>query len=329
MAEDRVIELLRLADEPCRHIDEFYAHSTLVAGCGAFMDLLQGFYQDWSRQPSLVRLPPKQVFHSAADGGDFRVMPCMIDSLGIQFVKIIGTNAAQRIVPDKISVGKALLLDTTDHFVRMTFDVAALSSFRTAAIAVLAYRLSVPAAESIALVGAGRIGFYTALILRRWLGVRSFLVVDPAEPNRERFETLRAHALPDTMVRYLPFADACAEAGALFLATTSRAALCDPECCGHLRFVASVGADADDLSEVAGSMLRTHQLWTDSRQSMLLGDMRRWRDEARIDGVAVPELRELIQSPVPASQPKPILFISTGVAVQDALVCHFIDRQGR
>lgn len=140
MREEQIKTLLRLHDEPCQYISEMQAHAVLMRHSGEFFERLEALYRDWGAGALTVDLPVKQVFNRAGVAGDFRVMPCTIDALALNAVKVIGTNEEQRHIRDKICVGKAMLIDPDDHHVFALFDVCALSSFRTAAIACLAYR---------------------------------------------------------------------------------------------------------------------------------------------------------------------------------------------
>ncbi|MDZ7750204.1 MAG: hypothetical protein U5S82_00765 [Gammaproteobacteria bacterium] len=321
-AQAQIKELLRLADEPWVYIDEMQAHGAVMAGCERFMDRLLAFYRAWGDATVAVDLPPKQVFRQAGVRGDFRVMPCVLGDDGLKIVKVIGTNEEERQVRDKICVGKSLLVDPYDNHVYAVLDVCALSSFRTAAVSVLALRLCGAGGDPVGLVGMGRIGFYTACILHRWLGVDRILAADPDPRRRADFSALCAHYLPALAVEMLPLAAVTAASNALFLATTSEEPLVGADNGAHLGFVASVGADADNLSEVDATLLGSHRVVADSRDSMRLGDMRRWADAGLLKPGAVAELRDLAAAGPPTAPQW--LFISTGIAVQDALVNRFV-----
>jgi len=56
-------------------------------------------------------------------------------------------------------------------------------------------------------------------------------------------------------------------------------------------------------------------------QSMCLGDMKKWKTDIRFDETPT-ELKEFILEEY--KENRNILFISTGIAIQDALVCNFI-----
>ena len=213
-------------------------------------------------------------------------------------------------------------MDPYDHHVFALFDVCALSSFRTAAIACAAYRASGQQATMIGLAGAGRIGFYTAYLLHTIFGVARLGVCDPDHSQYARLLALCDHYLPGLRLERLPLEVLCERSQALFLSTTSTVSLCDKGNSARLQFIASVGADADNLSEIDASLLESHRLITDARQSICLGDMRRWQADGLIDENQLTELKTFVHEPPDATAR--LLFISTGVAVQDALVCQFV-----
>lgn len=318
-------KLLRLSDEPCRHISEVEVHDVLMAHSHAFMDELASFYRHWPADAegvASVQLPIKQVFSQAACAGDFRVMPCVIEPLQLKMVKVIGTNEEQHQIKDKICVGKAALIDYRDNYIYALFDVCALSSFRTAAIACLAFSSTGLKSFDVGLVGAGRIGFYTAVILHRWLGISTVRVIDPDAENLARFCALCARYLPNMNITIMTSINSFANEEAIFIATTSQEPICHATNSRGVRFISSVGADADNLSELDETLLATHELITDSTQSMCLGDMKRWQDCGQLSPQQVTELKDAIDQPLRNDENR--LFISTGVALQDALVCNFI-----
>jgi ornithine cyclodeaminase/alanine dehydrogenase-like protein (mu-crystallin family) len=312
--------LLRLAPEPCIHFSEHQVHETLFTHAREFMDRLHTFYRDWQDETE-IDLPVKQVFSQPQLAGDFRVMPCTIAKRKLKMVKIIGTNEAQKTVIDKICVGKAALIDYYDNHIYALFDVCALSSFRTAAISCLAFQIGRKNHLPTGLIGSGRIGFYTAYLLHHWCHVDQLHVHDPCPENRQRFAQLCHHYLPNLAINQCSKDTLLDHCSALFLATTADTAICNRNNSGHLQFISSVGADADNLSEIDASLLTTHQLVTDSVQSACLGDMSRWNNDGLL-AQNLTELRTLHNMPLLETQK--ILFISTGVAVQDALTCQFI-----
>lgn len=320
MDNRQIIKLLRLEEEPYRYIGENDVHDVVIRYCSEIMDKFTDFYFNWHWNEDEIILPTKQVFTSKDAAGDYRVMPCSIETDRIKFVKIIGTNEEERKIKDKISVGKALLIDHFDNYVVAILDVGALSSFRTAAISVIALHASNIFPRHIGLIATGRIGFYTAYILYRWKNIRSFRVYDTNISNFENFRELCTHYMPDVQIDFAPFDTVVGECDALFLATDSGLPLLDARNAENVQFISSVGADADNLSEIGPSLLQTHELVTDSAQSMCLGDMKKWIDEGAMIQSPV-ELKHFIHQ---SRSKKPVLFISTGIAIQDAIVSKFV-----
>ena len=323
-----ITDLLRLPEEPCQSFNEEDIHRILVDNVIEFMDLLERFYLAWQKDNGIVIQPKKQLFTTSEFKGDLRVMPCIIDGFEgrtIKAVKVIGTNEEEKIIKDKICVGKALLVNTTDNFVEGMFDVCALSSFRTAAISVLAYRHAADIKEKqIGIIGTGRIAYYTALILNSWLGIERIHACDKNPDMLDRFYQLIGEQVD---VSKQPLSSLCKYSQAVFLATTSEQPVLGISEAGGIPFISSVGADADNLCELDKSLAAGRHLISESRQNIYFGDMNRWRSEGLISTNDITELRSLVGC---QTKIRPCLFISTGTAVQDALVCQFIkDHAGR
>jgi len=330
----REASLLRLHAEPCVYYPETVVHQALMAGLRPFMDTLERFYLAWARDPAAITHPVKQVYERPGVRGDWRVMPCAVDGRsslsdacggGIDAVKVIGTNEEGRIVGDKISVGKALLLHPIDHHVEAIFDVAALSSFRTAAISVLAWKYCGHDPHAVAgIVGAGRIGFYTAAILREWLDCRRLRVHDADEARSGLLAETIAERFGGS-VEPGSLEEACRGSRALFLATSSPRPVVDAELGRNASFISSVGADADNLSELAPDLAAGHLLVSESPYTIACGDLRRWHAAGLIGPDDIRLLADVIGDATGGTDPRrPAIFVSTGTAVQDALICWFL-----
>ena len=323
MHSQEIKQLLRLQDEPCISVSDIEAHDILMANSTEFMDELKKSYIDWGDGKKWVKVPKKKIIYTPNLKGDFRVMPCITDfSGGIKAVKVIGTNEENKSIKDKISVGKMLLIDWYDNYVYATIDACVLSSFRTAAISLLSYSLVYEKNDSIGLLGLGRIGFYTAIILHRWLGIKQINCYDSNSIISKKFEKLLSFYAPELSINILDSENTIAKSTALFLATDSETSILNSEISSHLKFVSSVGADANNLSELDETMIDNFEIITDSIQSILLGDMHKWCENGLLSEGNVTELKDIINLNV--SIEKSILFISTGIAVQDALIGQFI-----
>ncbi len=328
MHTDELKLLLRLQDEPCISISDIEAHDILMTNSTEFMDELKILYKEWGNGKKWVTIPEKKIINTPNLAGDFRVMPCITDfSGGIKAVKVIGTNEENRTIKDKISVGKMLLIDWYDNYVYAIIDACVLSSFRTAAISLLAYSLKYNKnQDSIGILGLGRVGFYTAILLHRWLGVTHINCYDSNTEIGEKFKKLVSYYSPDLTLNMLEKEPLIKDSTSLFLATDSEIALLNAKNSSHLKFISSVGADADNLSELDESIIQDCNIITDSIQSMLLGDMKIWSDKKLLSKDDVVELKDIINSKEILKENT--LFISTGVALQDAIIGKFIvDKQ--
>lgn len=319
-------DLFRLHNEPCMYYSEMQIHRALMINLHPFMNMLERFYFAWQADNKIVNLPRKQVFTTEGLKGDFRVMPCVINNFEekiIKAVKIIGTNEEEKHIKDKNAVGKALLIDATDNFVKGIFDVCALSSFRTAAISALAFKHTVGSTQQqVGLIGTGRIGSYMAVILSRWLQVGELYVHDINQKRLDQFKEIFSRKIK---INDMSFNEICNSCTAVFLSTTSTSPLLKENNAKNIQFISSVGADADNLSELHESLLKNRQVISESRQNISFGDLRRWHEAGLIKEAQVTELRDIMGSL--KKQKQPVLFISTGTAIQDALICQFLFEQ--
>jgi ornithine cyclodeaminase/alanine dehydrogenase-like protein (mu-crystallin family) len=253
-------------------------------------------------------------------------MPCIIQDFErklIKAVKVIGSNIEQRKVKDKISVGKALLLHPQDNFVQAVFDVGSLSSFRTAAISVLAYKyLSGKGSRRTGIIGAGRVGFYTALILHKWLGMRKIYLSDANAKQLSNFLKGTALSLPKLKVTAGTLSELSRGSDALFLTTNTRMPILSDENAGSVKFISSIGADSNTQSELEASILKGRRTFTDSKSGLRFGDLKHWLGKGLIHEGEITELRDVngAQTTIKTKS----LFVSTGIAVHDALACQFL-----
>ncbi len=316
-------KLLRIEDEPFKIIDDITVHELLINDIISFMDFLKIFYEEWSVNDNFINLPIKSIYTTDNIKGDFRIMPCIINKdKKIKAVKIIGTNEENNTIKDKISVGKMLLIDWYDNYVYSAIDACVLSSFRTAAISVLAYSLY-EFTGNISIIGTGRIGFYTAVILHKYLKIDKIYYNDIKLENRLNFEKLCQTYIPDLKIIYEEKIEKLNKnSESIFLCTDSSKSILNDANIYDIKFVSSIGADADNLSELDGSLIGKFSIITDSKQSTLLGDMKKWKEKKLLNEQSITELKDLIYKEKEKNQR--VMFISTGVAVQDAIIGKFI-----
>ena len=313
---------LRPHAAPCRHWDEATVHRRLTADPAGYLAFARGYLADLAAGRARVQMPPKLVLDDPPDdrgGGDFRLMPCVLRGpLGtLKTVKIIGTNRAQRLLPGQITVGELLVLDAAEQCVTERFEACLLSSARTGLVAALALAALAPAARRIAIVGAGRVGYYAALYCAAALPLTRIELVDTdAARAAATAQALREAGLP---CRAAAVADPAGDAW--LLATTSARAFCAPPPAAP-PVVLSVGADAAAQRELTDAWAGRAALWVDSADAVNYGDLLAWRRAGLIDDTAPPDLLTLLSKP-PAAGPWR-LFVSTGCALYDNLTAAYL-----
>ena len=318
-------DVLRLSDEPARYWSDHRIHKALSADPSGFIEFMTEGLQAVANGSAHIDMPPKQIFadeciegDSSGDSpGDFRIMPCVLrwGARHWKTVKVVGTNYAQRVVPDKITVGKALVLHPEENFVTDIIDACILSSARTGACAVIAANALGASRERVAIVGSGRVGFYAALYLCAQGGV-SMLAFHDSVAQRA---TLAAQALaaifPDIEILA---SSGDPDADLVISATTSTRPLLHP---GRTlaSTVISLGADTDEQRELDPAWRQEADLYVESIDSLRYGDLKHW-------GVSVGEVTELsrlLVSGRQAAQGRSV-FISTGSALFDNLAIGYL-----
>ncbi len=306
---------------PCRHWDEAEIHRRLCADPAGYLAFAADYLADLTSGRAQLQMPAKQVLDDP-DGGDFRLMPCVVRGPRgtLKSVKIIGTNRRQTLLPGQITVGELLVLDAEEQFVRERFDACLLSSARTGLVAALALGRLAPQARRVAVIGAGRVGFYTVLYCAALATVER---IDIADRDYARAldvaKTLARHGL---RCRAVKSADPGCDAW--LLATTSAEPFCKPPPAAPA-VVVSLGADAAGQRELANAWAGRATLWVDSADAVNYGDLLTWRRQGLIDDTPPPDLLALLDHPsAPAAPGEQRLFISTGCALYDNMTAAYL-----
>lgn len=230
--------------------------------------------------------------------GDFRPMTCFTDRAKV--VKVIATNPVRMKHPS-ISVGTVIAFDMEENYPIALFDASALSSVRTAAMALLAMEFnSIPEEVRVLLIGRGRIGKY--------------------------FQQMSTTIFPDTYLHSTDLEDGNLSASQMdtyngydvvVTATNSMEAIITPDNC-DAKLVISVGADTHFHRELSHDFLRSRgDIYVDVMDAKHIGDLELAKDLHSGFGIqgdlfAMMERRNAE------------VFISVGSPLMDALTVEFL-----
>jgi ornithine cyclodeaminase/alanine dehydrogenase-like protein (mu-crystallin family) len=316
-APSTIATLLRLAPEPCVYLDDLQVHRLLI-------DHLPDVVARLEAALRLVGSPPtlespyglKKVYRLGDTPGDFRIM-AYADAATMS-VKLIGTNEASTVVPDKISVGKLAVVHPVDHHIMALLDACVLSSLRTALGIAVAFRASgLSAPRRLGIVGGGRVGIYTALAFQR-LGLADEVTLSDVSPQRLRDAAAVLAIEHGPTVMFAPAETILNRCDTVVLATTARTPILGgPDLNGRpIRFLASVGADADNLSELHPDVICRVRLVIGSPLCLGLGDLRRWAADDLLPATAC-YLHDLVSGRSQVGGSGPICYVSTGFPLLD------------
>jgi len=329
MTESDLHRLLRLNPEPYTFHDDAAVGRALLARPRDYLDHLYGALTALSEGRARVEMPSKQVFADPGQRSDFRVMPCVtrFPDRVRKTVKIVGTNWPRKIVPGEISVGQAFALHPAENFIEHGFAACILSSARTGACAAIAMRLLDLPVDHLAVFGAGRVGFFTALYAAALGRTKRIDFCDLDGPRADLAARLVADRWVglETGVFNASALDRAAESGfcpdALVLATDSERELFDGS--GHRPgLVISLGADTDWQREVDADALAHYQLVVDTVDSLKWGDGKRFGAMNLLAQRPVRTFEDLLRDRTGARAPT--LVLSTGSALFDNLTIDYL-----
>ncbi|MFN9488816.1 MAG: hypothetical protein ACK59Y_03425 [Betaproteobacteria bacterium] len=316
--------VLRTALEPYAVLDDAAVHRLLSESPQDYFDHLLTRLRDIAAGRVSVELPPKQVFADSDGGADFRVMPCVTRSAGhaVKTVKLVGTNLAQRQVPDQITVGKALVIDATENYITHVVDACLLSSARTGLCAALAIHLLARRRRRLKVIGSGRVGYYSALYAASCCGVTGIEFIDRDAARAQAAAQALAARRPELRCSAGSL-DTTGDCDLVVLATTSREPLCSPPGWGA-ELVVSLGADIDTQSELDPAWAGAADLYVDTRDTARFGDLRAWIASGRIHEKNINNFNDLLLAPGAIPGARPRLFVSTGSALFDNLTLEYL-----
>jgi len=316
--------VLRFHDEPCQWFHDTDVHAALMADPGGWLDHMDRSLVAIARGDRQLELPPKQVFVDPDDHSDFRVMPCVVrgDGEARKTVKIVGTNGPRRVVPDQLTVGRALALHPQENFVTAVFDACALSSARTGAVAALAGRHLARRRGHLAIHGCGRVGYYTARLFVADGGIERISLHDPDSARVEAMQAALSEVsgMPETAA-----SPAAQDADITVLATDSEIPL--ELMPGEDGVIISMGADTVWQRELPPALARSGTICVDSRDSLHTGDLAAWVSSGLVARGDIVDFLDIVRAK--PSAPRPQLFVSTGSALFDNLTIDWLLRDTR
>jgi ornithine cyclodeaminase/alanine dehydrogenase-like protein (mu-crystallin family) len=315
-------KVLRAHDEPHIYVEDATVHRALTAAPADYLAYVGNWLTLLADGRATLELPPKWIWTDAVtlDGGDFRVMPCVVrhGAQVIKTVKLVGTNRRQREVPDQITVGKAFHLHPQENFITHIFDACLLSSARTGLCAALALQRLAPVRRRVTVIGAGRVGYYAALYTTALGGVDEVVFRD-AQPERAR---VAAAAFTGTRCR-VETVEEPVDCDALILATTAQTPFCKPATT-KAAVVISLGADTEEQHELSPDWPCVADVYVDGADCRRVGDVRAWLAAGLVVERDLTDLLGLWRD-----GPRPVtgrtrIFISTGSALLDNLTIGYL-----
>jgi ornithine cyclodeaminase/alanine dehydrogenase-like protein (mu-crystallin family) len=319
--------ILRPAPEPSADYDDRAVHQALTADPADYLDFMTRHLCAIAHGEIECDTIPRVVFTDPDRTGDFRLMPCVLSGPAgrMKTVKLVGTNLVQRVVPDKITVGKAFCLDSSENFVSASFDACLLSSARTALCAAVAARYLAPQCRRLLIVGAGRVGYYAGLYFSTFKSLSDLAVTDRSRDRLKLFASAAARRLP-AQVSCLTSDVANLDADVVLTATTSRVPLIGPDDT-RANLVISVGADTTGQHELSSDWIACGDIYCDTLDSLRVGDLEHWISDGKMFAPEVRDLFGLIQLAEASREPpaaRRSVFISTGSAIFDNLTIAYI-----
>lgn len=322
------MRVLRRTAEPCISIDDATVHRLLTAAPEIYFRHLHERLRDIAAGRIAVEMPPKQVFADPGETSDFRVMPCVTRAGKhvTKTLKVVGTNTVQRVVPDQITVGKALVIDPVENYVTHVVDACLLSSARTGLCAALAIKLLANATRRLTIIGSGRVGYYAGFYAATICGVREIVFADCVADRAMTAAVALAARVPGLKCSAAP-AGHLPEADILVLATTSTTPVCSPSE-HHAGLVISLGADIDHQSELDPAWANAADIVVDTVDTIRFGDLKAWIAAGLLDASTIYDFNALLSGHAPQASPgRRQLFVSTGSALFDNLTLEYLLQQ--
>jgi len=256
-------------------------------------------------------LPPPAIAGVHAAGGAFHIKAAIA---GGRFAAKINANFFDAVPRIK---GVVVLADATDGTPLAVMDSIEITILRTgAATAVAAKALARRDARTALICGCGLQGRIQAKALSRVRPIERFFALDADRARAESFASEIGAEVVDAVVA----------ADVVITCTPSRAPFLDRVAPGT--FVAAVGADSEEKSEIAPALLAASKVVTDvTEQCATIGDLHHAiAAGAMTRGGVYAELGEIVAGRKPGRErdDEVIVFDSTGMALQDVAAASIV-----
>lgn len=305
------------------HWTEQQVHAWLTADPKGYIAYLNQAFEAMASDLLYAEFPPKQILTDRYGNGDFRTMPCVTEHNGTicKTVKIVGTNLDQQKVPGQITVGRAYVLDSRENFITHAVDACLLSSARTGACAILAVNKLADSAK-LSIIGCGRVGYYTLLFALATIPGCQISLADAAPAKAIQLMEYFTSIVPNATINTVSVEEALS-IPVVILATTSGTPIASPENT-TADFIVSLGADADDQSELSISWadLDNLEIMVDTHDCQRFGDLKKWNTAGKLDGHQLRDLVSIYRHQAKRSCRG--LFVSTGSALFDNLTLRYL-----
>lgn len=283
-----------------------------------------------------AQMPAKLYLFYERHGGDLRAMPSYLEALDISAVKVVNVhpdNRAKHGLPTVMAT--IILIEPRSGFPLAVMGGTAITDFRTGAAGGIAAKyLAKPSPRRVALVGAGaQARTQLMALLAVYGGFDEVRVWSRTKATRDAFLTEmrpicegRAKLAPEDDLRR-------AIEGADIIATTtpSRKPLVADEWVSEGTHINCIGADAPGKQELDPAILKRAKIAVDDwEQASHSGEINVPISKGLLDrGDIWAELGEIVAGLKPGreSDREVTVFVSTGLAIQDAVTADLVYRK--
>ncbi len=282
-----------------------------------------------------VQMPPKSYLFFERHNGDLRTMPAYFDHMDIAAVKVVNVHPDNPSHDMPTIMGTILLVDTPTGAVKAILDGTMITAMRTgAAGGVAARHLARPNSRTVGIIGAGAQAKNQLRAL-----VEVLPVLESARVTDRNMEVANAFAeemslnLGMDITACVEVEDTVTDADVVVTVTPSRIPLVMDEWISDGTHINAIGADAPGKQELDPQLLmRSRILVDDWEQAIHCGEINVPYAEGVIGfGDIAGELGDVVTGRIEGRRDEReiTVFVSTGLALQDAAVADLVYRKAR